>query len=169
MNTAAHSGHYPTAHGDWLAVQISLWRPQQLEMWLKIVQHDDTGQVLTPFMCVLIHHPHLAHHPHDVDNTAEPPVVPSASKPPPPPKPSLNETVPHKRALWCHWHATSKRAGNGSNAPTFMLKWPTSRRLRLYQWGCDIQPDQDLEPNSFLTWISCEIFSVAFELSMNFI
>jgi len=38
MNTAAHSDHCPTAHGDWMAVQFRLSWPQQLAMWLMNVQ-----------------------------------------------------------------------------------------------------------------------------------
>jgi hypothetical protein len=66
MNTAANSRHYATAHGDWLAVQISLSRPKKLQVWLglysKSVESEDTGQPLTPFVRVLIHHPHLLCH-----------------------------------------------------------------------------------------------------------
>ena len=65
-----------------------------LGMYNKSVEHDDTGQTLTLFMCVLIHHTHQAHHTDIAHNTANPPVVPSASKPPSPSKPSLYETVP---------------------------------------------------------------------------
>jgi hypothetical protein len=161
MNTSAHSGrntayiaqtgHYPAAHGDWLAVHISWSWPQQLELCLRLycknVELDDTGHRLTTFMCVLIYHPNLEHHPDSAYSTAEPPVVPSSSKLPPPPKPSLYETVPLKRVLCRHSIPKSQRAGNGSNALTVILKWPTSRRLRLCQRRCDIQPEQYLEVN----------------------
>jgi len=65
-------------------------------------ENDDACQTLTLFMCVLIHHPHLAHHTDIADSTTEPSVVPSASKPPPPPKPSLYESVPVTLALGYH-------------------------------------------------------------------
>ena len=74
----------------------------RLGLYSKSAEHDDACQPLTLFMCVLIHHPHLAHHTDSADSTADPPAVPSASKPPPTPNTSLYETVPNKCALWRH-------------------------------------------------------------------
>jgi hypothetical protein len=105
--------------------------------------------------------PHLAHR----TDRADRPVVSSAAKPLPPPAPSDNTTVPLKSALWHHSLPKPQRAGNGSNAPTVILKCPMSGSLRLCQWWRDIQPDRDWEPNKYCTWISFESFSVAFELS----
>ena len=87
MNTAAHSG----SNTD--------YSEQCYEHSSKSAENDDACQPVTLFMCVLIHHSHLAQHTGIADNTAEPSMVPSVSKLPPPPKPSLNKSVPVKLAL----------------------------------------------------------------------
>jgi len=62
MNTAANSGKSPTAHSDWLRVQGSLSRPQQLAVLLsKIAQRDDKGHAQTLFLCIMFYNPHLEH------------------------------------------------------------------------------------------------------------